>query len=102
MTTELYDVDAALRQLAASRRLRDPLTRATAQLADDLAHHMSANFGPEELETVGRALIIVAASLGVLPHEQPEIQAAVLVNVAAFAGQRLVIDGREADKAAMR
>lgn len=98
MTAEMYDLDDALLQLAKARRLRDPVTRSAAELADDMAHHMAAHFGPEEIETVGRALVLAAASIGGLAQRAPEIQSAVLVNVVAFAGQRLVVDGREADR----
>lgn len=96
--TALYDVELGLREIARHRRRRDQLTNATTEVADRLAHHMARHFGPEATETAGLALVIAAASLGGLAREvsQPEV----LVNVLAFAGQRLADDARTADKAA--
>jgi hypothetical protein len=95
--TDLYDVESALREVARYRRRRDQLTTATTEVADRLASHMARHFGPEAAETAGLALVIAAASLGGLAREvsQPEV----LVNVLAFAGQRLATDARAADAA---
>lgn len=92
----LYDVEYGLAELAKSRRRRDHVTRATVSSADDLAHNLSGHFSAEELESIGRALVITSASLAgliALPRGD-EIQPAVLINLIAFAGQRLVVDAR--------
>jgi hypothetical protein len=93
----LYDVEQALREAARSRRKRDALTEATTQIADDLASHLARHFGPEGLETAGLALVIAAASAGALATK--DIPPAVLCNVLAYAGQRMVGDARAADGA---
>lgn len=93
----LYDVEAGLAQLAQSRRLRDHVTRATTELADRLAHCLEPHFSAEELESVGRALVVTAASIGALAAREPTMQPAVLVNLVGFAGQRLVVDARAAE-----
>lgn len=93
----LYDVEAGLADLARARRLRDHVTRATTELADRMAHRLEAHFSGEELETVGRALVIVAASTGALAADAPTIQPVTLVNLVGFAGQRLVVDARAAE-----
>lgn len=92
----LYDVEEALRQMARQRRKRDPLSVAQAELGDKLASHMVAHFGPEAVETAGLALIIGAASVAALKDMDP----AVVCNVLAYTGQRLVLDARAADSAA--
>lgn len=92
MTAPTYDVEHALRQVARARRRQDTLTNASAQIADDLAANMARQFGPEAAETVGLALVTVAASIGALR----ELPLEVVMNVMAFAGQRMVLDARAA------
>lgn len=86
----LYDVDRARHVLAAQRRKRDELTLATTMVADRLSSHIGRHFAAEELEAAGRALLVAAASLGVLTDVDP----ATLCNLLAFAGDRLITDGR--------
>lgn len=93
--TDLYDIEDALREVARARRRRDPLTAETARLADQLASRLAQHFGPEATETAGLALVLAAASLGVLA----EVPTVVAANLVAFAGQRLVADSRAADGA---
>ena len=90
---DLYDVDKARAVLAKGRRSRDPLTREQAAIGDRLANHLNKHFSAEELETAGRAVMIAAASIGALA-EYGEIPGAVLVNILAFGGDRLITDGR--------
>ena len=91
-TPPLYDVDRAMREIARARRKRDELTRQQGAIADNLATHLDRHFSAEELETAGRALLIGAASVAALVS--PDIPPAVIANVLAFAGDRLVRDGR--------
>lgn len=92
----LYDVEEALRQMARQRRKRDPLSVAQAQLGDKLAANMVRHFGPEAVETAGLSLVIGGASVVALKDLDP----AILCNVLAYAGQRLVVDARAGDEAA--
>lgn len=94
MTAPVYDVEDALRKLARARRRQDQLTTASAQIADDLAIHMARQFGPEGAEVAGLALVTCAASLGPLC----ELPVEVVMNVLAFAGQRMVLDARTAEQ----
>lgn len=100
-----YDVDGAIRDLARHRRRRDPGTRGILQLADDLAAAMQSNFSAEEMETVGRALVIAAASTGPLAQygaSPKETTVATMVcNITAFAGERLIRDARAIDEAGL-
>ena len=86
----LYDVEKARRVLATQRRKRDELTLATTMIADRLSSHLGRHFAAEELESAGRSLVIAAASLGALADCDP----ASLCNVLAFAGDRMITDGR--------
>jgi len=92
---ELYDVEAALLEVARARRRRDEPTIAVAQLAERLSSNLVRHFGPEATETAGLALVIAAASIGVLVREG--IPAEAITNLLAFAGQRIVVDARTAD-----
>lgn len=94
---DLYDVEASLHIIAGQRRKRDEVTRAQAELADRLAGRITAHFGPEAVETAGLALVLGAACVGALQECHP----AILINVLAFTGQRLVTDARAADAAAI-
>ena len=96
-TPPMYDIEHGLQEIAAARLKRDALTRETRGIADQLAEHVSRHFGPEEMETAGLALVLVAASLGSLAAA-PDMQPQVLVNLAAFAGQRMVGDARAAEE----
>lgn len=89
---KLYDVDEALREIARHRKRRDELTRQQVAIADRLAIHLDRHFAAEEIETAGRALVIGAASVIALATE--DIPPAVMCNVLAFAGARLILDGR--------
>ena len=93
--TATYDLEAALAAMRKARQRRDPLTVTTGGFADRFANNMLRHFGPEQIETVGLALLIVGASLPALD----ELPHAVLANLVAFAGQRLVDDARAADQA---
>jgi hypothetical protein len=88
----LYDVEQALQEIARARLRPDELTRQQVAIADRLVIHLDRHFAAEELETAGRALLVGAASVGVLCVE--DMQPQVLVNILAFAGARLVTDGR--------
>lgn len=92
-TPELYDIEHGLAQLAAYRRKRDELTRGQVHLADSLAMYVDRHLAAEEQETAGRAILIAAASAMSLLQEgaMPEI----VLNVLAFAGARLIRDGRD-------
>lgn len=92
LTVPLYDVELGLREAAKHRLRRDEVSRATCDLADRLASHLVRHFGPEAVETAGLALVISAASVGALAAEG--VQPAILVNVIALAGQRMVGDAR--------
>lgn len=94
MTAPTYDVENALRELARARRRQDDLTGATAQISDDLAVNMARQFGPEGAETAGLALVVCAASIGALKGLPLEV----VINVIAFAGQRMVLDARAAEQ----
>jgi hypothetical protein len=88
----LYDEQKGLRELARQRLKRDPVTRAQVTIADGLAENMLRHFAAEDAELVGRALLVVAASVGVLAQEG--FPPAVIVNVTGFAGARMIADGR--------
>ena len=88
----LYDVEHALAEVARNRKRRDDLTRAQVGIGDGLALHLDRHFAAEELETAGRALLIGAASVAALAGEG--VPGEVLCNVLAFAGARLIRDGR--------
>lgn len=90
---DLYAVDNALAEIAKARRRRDELTRMQASIADALATHLDRHFSAEEMETAGRALLIGAASVAGLVRDDL-ISPAVLCNILAFAGDRLIRDGR--------
>jgi hypothetical protein len=94
VTAPVYDVENALRELARARRRQDQLTTSSAQIADDLAIHMARQFGPEGAEVAGLALVTCAASLGALRGLPVEV----VMNVVAFAGQRMVLDARAAER----
>lgn len=96
---EMYDVEQGLREVARLRRKTDQFTRAQLDLGDRLASFIAAHFGPEATETAGLAMVIAAASVGVLAAE-PELSPVIAVNVIGIAGQRLVADARAADEAA--
>jgi len=91
----LYDVDNALAEIAKARARRDELTRQQVAIADRLAIHLDRHFAAEELETAGRALVIGAASIAALANE--DIPGAVMCNILAFGGARLILDGRSFD-----
>lgn len=93
MSDDLYDVEAALRAAAHYRRRNDKATRAQVELADRLATNMTKHY-PEGLEQAGTALVLAAASLGVLAAEK--VTPEVIINILAFAGQRMVLDARAA------
>lgn len=97
-TTEppLYDVDQALALLARHRRRNDPVTRQTVLIADQLATHMARHFTPEQADTAGRALVIAAASIGVITMTATDLTAQASANVIAHAGHRLVLDAEQA------
>jgi hypothetical protein len=88
--TQLYDIDAGLRELDVALVAPDDLTIETASLGRRLAYHLSRHFTPEERETIGRALVVTGASVGALAG--PGIPPMVLVNVIAFAGRALTRD----------
>jgi hypothetical protein len=88
----LYDVDKARREVRRNRRRRDGMTLAQASIADALALSISQHFSAEETGTVGRAVLIAAGAIAALAVI-PEMQPAVLCNVLAFAGERLITDG---------
>ena len=88
----LYDEENGLRELARHRLKRDPVTRAQVIIADGLAENMQRHFSAEEIETVGGALLVGAASCAILAQDQ--LPAATVVNILGFAGGRMVTDGR--------
>jgi hypothetical protein len=92
--TDLYDVEDALRTAAKYRRRNDAATLAQVDLADRLATAMTKHF-PSGLEEAGISLVLAAASLGAITAE---VSPAVLVNIIAFTGQRMVLDARAADE----
>jgi hypothetical protein len=91
VSDELYDVEAALKTAATYRRRNDKATRLQVELADRFAINLTKHF-PDGLEAAGTALVLAAASLGALMAEG--IDGKVLVNLLAFAGQRMVQDAR--------
>lgn len=95
----LYDVDAALKMLARSRRRNDPLTRQTVLIADKLATHMARHFTPDQADTAGRALVIAAASISVITASTSDLTALASANVIAYAGHRLILDAEAANHA---
>lgn len=88
----LYDVEAALQQVRARRESTNLVDRKAARVADRLARHMLRHF-PNGTEDAGVALIVAAASVGVLAVDK-EIPPAVLVNIVGFAGARLIEHAR--------
>ena len=88
----LYDEERGLREVARARLKRDELTVAQVDIADRLAGEMGRHFSADETETVGRALLIAAASCGALAAEG--VQASVILNILGFAAGRMVADGR--------
>lgn len=92
----LYDVDNALQLLGRARRRNDPLTRQTVLIADQLATHIARHFTPEQADTAGRALVLAAASVGVITHLATDPLADTSTNVIGFAGHRLVLDAEAA------
>lgn len=89
-----YDIDNGLAEARAFReRQNRAIVRASVQVGDRLADGMATNFSPSDLELVGRALIVVAASV----CELVDLPAAVISNVIAIAGQRLVDGGDSRD-----
>ena len=94
----LYDVDVALAELARQRLKRDALTRGTVQLSDSLTEHLLRHLAPDETETAGRALLIAVASIASLVVEAQylgdELAAEAALNIIAFAGGRMVTEGR--------
>jgi hypothetical protein len=92
----LYDVDNALHVLGRARRRNDPLTRQTVLIADQLATHIARHFTPEQADTAGRALVLAAASIGVITHLAVDPLADTSTNVIGFAGHRLVLDAAAA------
>jgi len=94
-TPDLYDVEAALIEVARFRRRRDEPTIAIVELSERLSTNLVRHFGPEAAETAGLALVIAAASLSALASAG--VPATALTNLLAFSGQRLVVDARAAD-----
>ncbi len=92
-TDDLYDVENALRELAGNRRRNNKAIVATVDLADRLAINLTKHF-PDGLEHAGVGLVVAAASVAALAREG--VDAAVICNVIAFAGQRMVLDARAA------
>lgn len=92
----LYDVDKALALLARHRRRNDPVSRQTVVIADKLATHMARHFTPAQADTAGRALVIVAGSVGILCQITNDPTAQVTANIIAHAGHRLVLDAEAA------
>lgn len=95
VTTDLYDVEDALRVLAQNRRRNDKATSAQVDIADRLAINLTKHF-PEGLEDAGRALVIAGASVAALALAAEGIDSMIICNVIAFAGQRMVLDARAA------
>lgn len=95
--SQLYDVNAALDMLAVQRLRNDALTAAQVELSDQLATALTVHCTAETAENIGRVLVVAAASLGALAVEN--IPPGALVNVLAFAGQRIALDGRTAKEA---
>lgn len=92
-----YDVEAALRHVAAARVNPDALTRTTMVLADDFTAGLRRDFGDKlDMETVGLALSIAASAVAPLTRHRV-VPTAVLVNLLAFAGEDLVRTTRAAN-----
>lgn len=92
--TDLYDVEQALREIAQYRRRNDTAAAAQVGISDQVATNMTRHY-PTGLEDAGTALVIAAASLGVLVREG--LSAAVVVNILGLTGQRMVLDSRAAE-----
>ena len=89
----LYDEERGLRELARHRLKRDALTLSQVAVADNLAVNIGRHFSGDEIETVGRALLVGAASAATLANDG--IPAEVIVNVLGFAAARMISDGRD-------
>jgi hypothetical protein len=87
VTAPLYDVQLGLAEARRARLTRhDAVTVETGRLADKLAVNMARHFTPAERKIAGRALLIAGASVGVFEDIPP----AVVANLVAFAGERLM------------
>jgi hypothetical protein len=91
--TRPYDVERGIHDLFHAR-LRDPLLTETARLADKIADGFRADFDTTlDMETVGKALVIAAASVTPVAVDK-SMPAAVIANLIGFAGENLVRTAR--------
>lgn len=92
--TRPYDLERGLAEVARSRADAGELGQAAARMGDKLADGVRADFDTTlDIESVGAALVIAAASLLPLTDDR-DIPSGVLVDVLAFAGEQLVRTAR--------
>lgn len=98
-----WTVDLAARQITEARRRRDPMSQAAVEWGDRMAIEIAKQHPVEELETVGAGLLRASSCLAAVVDElraMPSAEvgdgnvSALMVNMLAFAGERLLRDGR--------
>lgn len=90
-----FDIERAVAEVAQSRVRLDESTRVIASYGDALADGFRRDFGDSlDMQTVGSALMVAAASLGVLTDRGGTSPSA-LVDVLAMAGESLIRIDRE-------
>lgn len=93
--TRLYDIEQGLREMAAVRASRGDLALVLARVGDDIADGFRADFDTTlDMETVGKALVIAAASVTRLAADKRRVPATVVVNMIGLAGENLVRTAR--------
>lgn len=89
-----YDVERGIHELFHARLRRDLLLAEAAQLGDTIADGFRADFDTTlDMETVGMALVIAAASVTPVAVEK-NMPAQVIANLIGFAGENLVRTAR--------
>lgn len=89
--TRPFDIENALAIVARTRVTADPITVETARLAEVIADGFRADFDATlDMETVGQALVVAAASVTNMAAAEIGMPAAVIVNMIGFTGESLV------------
>lgn len=92
--TDPYDVERGIHELFWARARGDLLMTETARIADKIADGFRADFDTTlDMEMVGKALVIVAASVSPFANDR-EMPPAVIANMIGLAGENLVRTAR--------
>lgn len=92
--TDPYDVERAIHEIRHNRGRGDALIAESGRMADKVADGFRCDFDSTmDMETVGKALVVAAASLIALT-DPPASSAAVVLDVLAFAGENIVRTAR--------